>query len=157
MCQIHNFRSRPCLHGNRQAHVAAAAGPANPWGFYLGCVFVRAAAAERFDQLAPPLQTAWQQQRPLPVAGGGSCCWRRALIFASARLGAPQKSASARGGMSWRGQMGKSGRRPLEEAALRLEPHVATTATAASGRERKLLLAPRSNICKGVSPAANIG
>ena len=46
----------------------------------------------------------------------------------------------------------------LEVAAVfGLEPHGATTATAASGRERKLLLAPRSNICKGVSPAANIG
>ena len=40
--------------------------------------------AERFARQEPPLQTARQQQRPLPVAGGGSCCWRRALVFQAA-------------------------------------------------------------------------
>ena len=80
-----------------------------------------------------------------------------ALWFFQAVSAAQEKPAQRKRRADLRGQMGKSGRRPLEEAALRLEPHGATTATAASGRERKLLLAPRSNICKGVSPAANIG
>ena len=45
--------------------------------------------------LPPP----WgHEQRPLPVAETGSCEWRSAPFFASARCGALQKRLSARGG-----------------------------------------------------------
>ena len=116
MCQIHNFRSRPCLHGNRQARAAAAAGPANPWGFYLGCVFVRAAAAvPAADPTGRQPNGSNSRNRTLGPRGNNSdrCQWQEegavvgaALRFLQApdwvrRKNQPAQEVGCLGGACW--------------------------------------------------------
>ena len=126
--------------------------PCEPLGFLFGLRFCPrrgsctscgpdGQAAERFDQLAPPLQTAWQQQRPLPVAGKGSCCWRRAPIFARALVPLQILAKRKRKGPQGRGNIKRAGNNteaaPAADEARRCWRRAPIFARAQRGPPRK--------------------